>query len=92
MRDGISSLCERSGAEKDDQKREAVLACVVDGSPAQFTIRALAIMLADDLMDDSIERAVRDLVGAGLLRCEGSAVLPTHVATPAVAILGAPPA
>jgi hypothetical protein len=88
QRNEIDQLCEPLGAEKDQQTREAVLACVVDGFPAQFTIRALAIMLAGDLMDDSVERAVRDLVGAGLLRCNGRAVLPTYAATPAIALLG----
>lgn len=88
MRNEIDQLREPSETETDEQTRETVLACVVDGFPAQFTIRALAIMLADDLMDDSVERAVRDLVGAGLLRCKGCAVLPTYAATPAVALLG----
>jgi hypothetical protein len=29
---------------------------------------------------DAVERAVRDLVGTGLLRCDGASVLPTRAA------------
>ena len=73
-------------AEEDEQTRQAVLASVIDAFPKQFTIRELALMLANDLMDDSVERAVRDLVGAGLLRCKGCMVLPTRVTMPELAI------
>lgn len=67
----------RSGNERDDERvQRAVLAFVLDQHPAQLTICEVARHL--DEPGDEAERAIRDLVGAGVLRCEGASVLPTR--------------
>jgi predicted transcriptional regulator len=65
-----------STAGEDTQTQRAVLALVLDQHPAALTICEIAREM--DREGDEVERAIRDLVGAGLLRCEGASVLPTR--------------
>jgi hypothetical protein len=66
-----------STAGEDTQAQRAVLAFVLDQHPATLTICEIAREFSEA---DETERAIRDLVGAGLLRCEGASVLPTRAA------------
>ncbi len=69
-----------------DRKVEwVVLSFLVDEHPDhQLTIPEVSLALnatdADFSSEDAIERAIRELVGAGLLHCEGGFVLPTRAA------------
>jgi hypothetical protein len=71
-------------AEVDRKTERTVLAFLCDEHPTQFTIPELSRTLnadpGDFASDDAVERAVRELVGAGLLRCQGAFVLPTWAA------------
>jgi len=71
-------------AKREDEKAQrAVLALVLFEHPDHRTIPDLARELnaAEDFMaGDAVERAIRDLVGVGLLRCERGRVLPTEAA------------
>ncbi len=67
-----------STAGEDTQAQRAVLALVLDQHPATLTICEIAREFSSE--GDEAERAIRDLVGAGLLRCEGASVLPTRAA------------
>jgi predicted transcriptional regulator len=69
---------------EDQRDQEAVLVHVISTYPTQLRLSDLIRELARDSDDfrekDQIERAVRDLIGTGLLfRCEGL-VLPTRPA------------
>lgn len=70
----------------DDRKVEwAVLAFLLDEHPGhQLTIpevsRAMNAGPADFGSADAVERAIRELVGAGLLHCQCGFVLPTRAA------------
>jgi predicted transcriptional regulator len=70
---------QRSTEREDERAQSAVLALVLSEHPTQFTICELAREIDVD-EGDGVERAVRDLVGVGLLRCEGASVLPTRAA------------
>jgi hypothetical protein len=73
------SGCNPSSTAGDDtQAQRAVLALVLDQHPATLTICEIAREFSSE--GDEAERAIRDLVGAGLLRCEGASVLPTRAA------------
>jgi hypothetical protein len=64
--------------ERDDLRAEsAVLEFVLSQPPGLLTTRDLLLELEDA---DAVERAVRDLTAAGLLRQEGESVLPTLAA------------
>jgi hypothetical protein len=63
----------------DARAQRAVLSLVLAEHPAQLTIFELAREVSRD-ESDAAERAIRDLVGVGLLRCEGASVLPTRAA------------
>jgi hypothetical protein len=68
------------GNRSDDARTQrAVLSLVLAEHPAQLTIFELAREVSRD-ESDAAERAIRDLVGVGLLRCEGASVLPTRAA------------
>jgi hypothetical protein len=71
-------------AAQDAQAQRVVLAIVLQEHPAQLTIpelcRALYAHPGDFASDDAVERAIRDLVGGGLLQCHGRFVLPTRSA------------
>jgi hypothetical protein len=67
----------------DAKVERVVLAFLLEEHPSQLTIPELSLALnADPGFDsnDAVERAVRELVGAGLLYCCGGFVLPTHAA------------
>jgi hypothetical protein len=72
-------------AEQDAQAEQAVLAFLLDDHPDhQLTIpevsRAMNAGETDFGSEDAVERAVRELVGAGLLHCQRGFVLPTRAA------------
>jgi hypothetical protein len=71
-------------AVQDTRDQRVVLAFILEEHPAQFTIPEVAQALyahPDDFQSsDAVERAIRDLVGGGLLRCHGPFVLPTRAA------------
>lgn len=71
-------------AQADRRAEGVVLAFLLDEHPAQLTIpelsRALNANPGGFDSDDAVERAVRELVGAGLLYCQGAFVLPTRAA------------
>jgi hypothetical protein len=79
--------CDRNPAHPstDDAKAErVVLAFLLEEHPSQLTIpevsQALNAHPGGFRGDDAVERAVRELVGAGLLCCNGAFVLPTRAA------------
>lgn len=78
------SGCNPPSTTHDDAKAQwAVLALVLAEHPTQLTICELAREInqgEDFAAEDAVERAVRDLVGVGVLRCQGALVLPTRVA------------
>ena len=82
------SMDRRSGdpaspAAQDAKTERAVLALILHEHPARLTMGELALTLhADPHLDpeDAAERAVTELVGAGLLHREGSFVEPTRAA------------
>jgi hypothetical protein len=64
--------------ERDDLRAEgAVLEFVLSEPPGLLTRRDLILELKDP---DAVERALRDLSAAGLLRQEGESVYPTLAA------------
>lgn len=71
---------------EDDRKIEAaILAFVFDQHPAHLTISelSLAVVQGREDFDDAseeVESAIRELVGAGLLRIACGLVLPTRAA------------
>jgi len=71
-------------AAQDAQAQQVVLAFVLQEHPAQLTIpelcRALYAHPGDFASHDAVERAIRDLDGAGLLSCRGGVVVPTRAA------------
>jgi len=69
----------RSTAAEDAALESAALQQVLALHPATIALEELARELGEEDAD-SIERAVRDLVAAGLLRRSGSLVLPTRAA------------
>lgn len=54
--------------------QRAVLTLVLDAHPDPLTIPAIAREID---AGDTVERAVRDLVGIGLLECQGISVKPS---------------
>lgn len=74
----------RMTAEEDKAQESAVLQHVLALHPAATTVEELVRELDPDRDSfsrrDAIERAVRDLAGAGLLHRGGSLVLPTRAA------------
>ena len=72
-----------SPAEEDTRAEGAVLAFILDEHPDHLTIPELSLALNADPgfdSDDAVERAIRELVGAGLLHCRGGLVVPTRAA------------
>lgn len=68
---------------EDAKVERVVLAFLLEKHPSQLTIPELSLALNADPgfdSDDAVERAVRELVGAGLLYCHGRFVLPTRAA------------
>jgi hypothetical protein len=66
------------------QAERAVLTFLIDEHPSQLTIPEIARTFyappADFQKSDVVERAIRELVGAGLLHCEGAFLVPTRAA------------
>ena len=78
-----------SPAREDEQIQSAVMGLVIEEYPALFSICELAMAIAEDETDDSVKRAVRELVAIRLLYCEKSRlVIPTRTALRGCAILG----
>jgi hypothetical protein len=69
---------------KDKKVERAVLAFLIFRHPKRLTIPKLARLLnkenSDLESDDAVERAVRELVEAGLLECQAGVALPTRAA------------
>ena len=69
---------------KDKKVERAVLAFLIFCYPERLTIPELSRVLSEENRDleddDAVERAVRELVGAGLLECRAEFVLPTRAA------------
>lgn len=69
---------------EDEKAQRAVLGLVLFEHPSTYlTIRGIAqeMNAAEDFAaNDAVERAIRDLVGVGLLRCHRGLVLPTEAA------------
>jgi len=69
---------------KDKKVERAVLAFLIYRYPERLTIPALYRILSEENSnfesDDAVERAVRELVGAGLLECRDEFVVPTRAA------------
>lgn len=74
----------RTSARDDAATESAVLQHVLALHPAQVTVAELTREVGDDPGEfarrDAIERAVRDLAGAGLLHNRDNLVLPTRAA------------
>jgi len=62
---------------EDSAVQRAVLGQVLDAHPKQLTIPDLAREIDQG---DAVERAVRDLVGVGLLECRGISLRLTRAA------------
>jgi hypothetical protein len=74
---------ERCGPRAEDAKAERVVLAFLLEHPSLLTIPELSLALNADPgfdTDDAVERAVRELVGAGLLHCERAFVVPTRAA------------
>jgi hypothetical protein len=67
----------RSPECEGESTQGAVLALVLSEHPAVLAIYEIARELGNG---GGAEQAVDDLVGVGLLRCEGASVLPTRAA------------
>jgi hypothetical protein len=68
---------------KDKKCGRAILAFLIYKHPERLTIPELSRVLNEGGgfdVEDAVERAVRELVGVGLLECEGGYVLPTKAA------------
>jgi hypothetical protein len=70
--------------DRDLRDQHVVLTFVLDEHPELLTIpelcRALYAHPGDFVSNDAVERAIRDLDGAGLLSCAGGVVRPTRAA------------
>jgi hypothetical protein len=77
--------CNPSRPGTEDAKAErVVLEFLLEEHPSQLTIPELSLALnarpGGFNTYDAVERAVRELDGAGLLHCQGGFVLPTRAA------------
>jgi len=62
---------------QDQPIQRAVLSLALDAHPKSLTIPELAREIGQG---DAVERACRDLVGVGLLDCEGVSIQPSAAA------------
>ena len=71
-------------ADADRKVEWTVLGYLLDADPDRFTIpevsRAMNTGMTGFSSEDAVERAIRQLVGAGLLHCCGGFILPTRAA------------
>jgi predicted RNase H-like nuclease len=69
---------------QDVKAERAVLAFLINEHPNQLTVAEVSWALnhgpVEFEAEDAVERAVRELVGAGLVRCSDGFVLPTRAA------------
>ncbi len=78
--------CERDPAHpsaEDAKAERVVLAFLLEEHPSLLTVPELSRALNADPgfdTDDAVERAVREMVCAGLLHCEGAFIVPTRAA------------
>lgn len=75
--------CTPSPDNEDAKAQRAVLTLALAEHPAQLTIIEVAreIDQGEGFAEhDAVERAIRDLVGIGLLHCPGGFVMPTRAA------------
>lgn len=81
---GPSAAERRTNADQDDRDQAAVLRKILFLHPESMTLAELTRELTASSTDfqerDQIERAVRDLIAAGLLHRVGDLVLPTRAA------------
>jgi hypothetical protein len=85
MHDQDSQRGELSSPAKEDGKVEsAILALLLAEYPAQLTVPELTLAMNSEPLDfaeaDAVDRAVGELVGAGLLHRHGAFVLPSRAA------------
>jgi len=71
-------------ADADRKVEWAVLGYLLDADPDRLTIPEVSCAMnageTDFGSEDAVERAIRQLVGAGLLHCCGGFILPTRAA------------
>ena len=77
-----------SPADDDRRWQQAALGLLLDAYPAVLHVEELARELDVPPTADPLDRAVRDLGGAGLVHRHGPFVLPTRAAVHAAALLG----
>lgn len=68
---------------QDAKVEHAVLGFLLHEHPDRLTIPEVSRAMnrfSDFNSEDAVERAIRELVGAGLLRCQGAYVQPTRAA------------
>jgi hypothetical protein len=82
--DHPTDCAERGPAAEDAKAERLVLAFLLEEHPAQLTIpevsRALNARPEGFSSADSVERAIRELDGAGLLSCPSGLAVPTRAA------------
>lgn len=80
--DNPTDCVERNPATEDAKAERVVLAFLLEEHPAQLTIpevsRALNAHPGGFSSDDAVERAIRELDGAGLLHCHNGLAVPTR--------------
>jgi hypothetical protein len=80
--DNPTDCVERDPTTEDTKAERAVLVFLLEEHPVRLTIPELSLALnaaeGNFAANDAVERAVRELVGAGLLRCQGAFVVPTR--------------
>lgn len=85
MADRNPTDCGEAGPAAQDAKAErAVLAFLLNEHPNQLTVSEVSWALSRDPgefeTEDAVERAIRELVAAGLLHCAHGFVVPTRAA------------
>lgn len=83
MADSNPTAPERGPTAPDNQVELAVLTFLLHEHPDRLTIPEASRAMnshRDFRSEDAVERAIRELVGAGLLRCEGGYIQPTRAA------------
>ena len=81
---GCTECGPSSYTAQEAENQRVALGFLLEQHPAQLTIPEVAQALyahpGDFKENDAVERAIRDLVGGGLLHCHGPFVLPTRAA------------
>ena len=75
---------EQAVAQREDMAQQAVLAILLEAHPGQRSVEEVIREMTDRPDDfparDTVDNAIRDLVGAGLLHRHGAFVFATHAA------------